>query len=92
MEQLPLSPSYATWLLGQSVAVVVLALWVISLLRLLKQSSRQNLHLQTRNGELCDSLVELVQSRSQERSDATTSEVQTVLESLERVLQPKRSG
>lgn len=99
MLPIPASPSYATWLLGQSVAVVVLVAWVISLLRQnrgltqqLKLQSADNQRLQTRNEELSDSLVELVRSRSQELLDATESRMHNVLARLENALTTKRSG
>jgi ABC-type transport system involved in cytochrome bd biosynthesis fused ATPase/permease subunit len=89
MDQLPLSPTYATWLLGQSVAVVLLVAWVISLHRALKRSYDSSQRLQTRNDRLSDSLADLVRSTSQERVEARESELRTVLESLEQALLSK---
>lgn len=94
MDQLPLpaSPTYATWLIGQSVAVVLLVFWVISLLRQSKRQSDENRSLRTRNDALSDSLVELVQSRSQELLAASESRTRSVLEKLESALTTKRGG
>lgn len=90
MDWLPVSPSYVTWLLGQSVAVVVLVVWVVSLLRSSRRLSEQNQALVSRNAALCDSLVEVVQSHSQERAATQESTLRTVLGSLESALLNKR--
>lgn len=92
MDQLPASPSYVTWLLGQSVAVVVLVAWVVTLIRQSKRLSEDNRRLQSRNDELSDSLVDLVQSKSQELLDANERRLSLVLEKLENALFGKRSG
>lgn len=99
MDHIPASPSYVTWLLGQSLAVVVLVLWVLTLLRTarnmdrhLKRSSEINQQLASRNAELSDSLVELVQSTSRERADSRESDLRTTLDSLESALLNKRRG
>lgn len=92
MDQLPASPSYVTWLLGQSVAVVVLVAWVVTLIRQSKRLSEDNRRLQSRNDELSDSLVDLVQSKSQELLDANERRLSLVLEKLENALFSKRSG
>jgi hypothetical protein len=89
MDWLPASPSYVTWLLGQSVAVVVLVAWVVSLHRSSRRQSDENRALVTRNAELCDSLVELVQSHSQERAATRDTTLREVLRSLESALLSK---
>lgn len=86
------SPSYVTWLLGQSVAVVLLVGWVWMLYRMLKKSSATNLDLQTRNEKLSASLVEMLQSGSRERAALQDSYLKTVLDSFEKALQSKRGG
>lgn len=86
MDQLPASPTYVTWLLGQSVAVVLLIAWVISLHRHLRTSSAEKLALQTRNEKLSDSLVAIVRSSSQERVAARETTLNDALELLEKAL------
>jgi len=92
MDQLLTSPSYVTWLLGQSVAVVLLVAWIFSLHRMLKRSSEQNQALQTRNEELCASLAAIVQSSSQERAQNHESRLTTMLDAFESALQNRLHG
>jgi ABC-type transport system involved in cytochrome bd biosynthesis fused ATPase/permease subunit len=87
---LPNSPTYVTWLLGQSVAVVLLVAWVISLNRMLKRSYEVNRDLQTKNGELSVSLVEVVQSSSRERVTNQELNLRTVLDAFESALQHRQ--
>lgn len=81
------SPTYLTWLFGQSVAVVILVLWIWSLHRQLKTSAREKLALQKRNDELSDSLVGVLQESSRERAERRESMLQTLLESIEKSLE-----
>ncbi len=92
MDQLLTSPSYVTWLLGQSVAVVLLVAWIFSLHRMLKRSSEQNQALQMRNDELCASLAAVVQSSSQERAQNHESRLTTMLDAFESALQNRLHG
>lgn len=89
MDNIPVSPSYVTWLLGQSVAVVILVAWVWSLTRSLKHSSEANQALQQRNSELVVSLVEVVGSASRERASNNELNLKTVLDSFEKALHTK---
>ncbi len=89
MDGLPDSPTYVTWLLGQSVAVVIQALWVMSLIREKKRSSVDYQALLKRNGELASSLVEVVVSQSQERASENELNIKSVLDAFERALQHK---
>ncbi len=92
MGELLESPSYLTWLLGQSVAVVILIAWVITLIRNSRRSSNENQALRERNERLADSLVAVVQSNSRERADERERTLRSTLESLERALLTKRDG
>ena len=85
------SPSFVTWLLGQSVAVVLLVAWILSLHRQLKRSSEANQALQKRNEQLSDSLVAIVQSNSRERSEEVGSHLKSVLDAFESALNDKLS-
>lgn len=89
MEHLQDSQSYLTWLLGQSVAVVILSTWVVSLHRSLKTSLQANQQLQLRNSELASSLVEVVVSSSHERASNNELNLKTVLDSFETALHHK---
>lgn len=89
---MPLSATYVTWLLGQSVAVVILAAWVYSIHRLLRKSLQANLDLQTRNEKLSASLVEQLLSSSREREELQGSYLQTVLDAFEKASQSRRAG
>ena len=89
---MPLSATYVTWLLGQSVAVVILAAWVYSIHRLLRKSLQANLDLQTRNEKLSASLVEQLLSSSREREALQGSYLQTVLDAFETASQSRRAG
>lgn len=89
MEHLQDSQSYLTWLLGQSVAVVLLAAWVTSLHRQLKKSFETNQDLHQRNSELVSSLVDVVQSSSQERAQEKELNLRTVLDAFEKALHHK---
>lgn len=84
----PSSPTYLTWLLGQSVAVVILVLWIVSLHRQLKASGKEKTALQKRNDELSDSLVGVLQESSRERAERRTNMLQTLLEAIEKSLGP----
>lgn len=92
MDQLLTSPSYVTWLLGQSVAVVLLVAWIVSLHRLLKRSSVANQGLQTKNEQLSASLVAIIQSSSQERAASHESSMKMMLDAFENALQNKLDG
>ncbi len=92
MDQLLTSPSYVTWLLGQSVAVVLLVLWVISLHRMLKRSSETMRDLQTKNEQLSASLVAIMQSNLHERTVSLESSMKTMLDAFENALQNKLDG
>lgn len=89
MEHLQDSQSYVTWLLGQSVAVVILVAWVVSVTRSLKHSSEANQALQLRNSELAASLVDVVVSASRERASNNELNLKTVLDSFESALHTK---
>lgn len=84
----PSSPSYLTWLFGQSAVVVVLLLWIWSLHRQLKSSAKEKTALQKRNDELSDSLVGVLQESSRERAERRTNMLQTLLEAIEKSLGP----
>ena len=93
----PLWASFGTWLLGQAPAMVVFGLWVASLHRLLKKSSERILQLEKRSDALSASLVEVVQSSSQERVERATNQMlsnegllRTTLTSLESALLAKQ--
>jgi ABC-type transport system involved in cytochrome bd biosynthesis fused ATPase/permease subunit len=92
MDQLLTAPSYVTWLLGQSVAVVLLVAWVVSLHRMLKRSSEANQALVERNAQLSVSLAEVVQSSSRERVANQELNLRTVLDAFESALQHKQDG
>ncbi len=85
------SPSFVTWLLGQSVAVVVLTLWIVSLHRMLKRSSARNVVSEARNAQLSDSLTAIVQSHSRELLASRESNLRTVLDAFEKGLENKPS-
>ena len=89
MNSFPDSPTYITWLLGQSVAVVILAAWVWSLIRSLRHSSRANEALQQRNSELAASLVDVVVSASRERASNNELNLKSVLDVFEQTLHAK---
>lgn len=87
-----LSPSYATWLLGQSVAVVLLVVWVYDTRKMLKRSLQENRDLQIRNEKLSASLVEMLHASSREREVLQDSFLRTMLDSFENALHSKRGG
>ena len=89
VDQFLSSPSFVTWLLGQSIAVVLLLLWVVSLQRALKRSYVLLAGLQVRNGELSASLVEIVQSNSHELAETHESTLKAVLDIFEKGLQSR---
>lgn len=89
LSQILASPSFVTWLLGQSVAVVLLVAWIVSLHRMLKRSYAKNEALQKRNEELSDSLTDVVQSSWRERSVEQEANLKTVLDAFETALQNK---
>lgn len=92
MSQFLSSPSFVTWLLGQSVAVVVLVTWIISLHRMLKRSSERNKALEVRNEALSDSLTVIVQSNSRELLASRETNLKTVLDAFEKGLENRLSG
>lgn len=89
MEHLPESPSYLTWVLGQSGMVIVLVAWVWSLRQNLNRSFQANEALQQRNSELASSLVEVVVSSSRERASNNEGNLKAILDSFESALHHK---
>jgi len=90
---LPALPAtYLTWLLGQSVAVVILAMWVISLQREKRRISTENSierkALQERSDALSDSLVDVLRSSSQERAERRGATLTNVIEAIEKKFGP----
>lgn len=83
------SPSFLTWVLGQSGMVVILAAWVWSLHRSLRTSLQANQALQLRNSELASSLVDCVVSSSRERASNNEQNLKAVLDSFESALHHK---
>lgn len=92
MDLTALPATYLTWLLGQSVAVVILAMWILSLQREKKristESSRERRALQQRNDELSDSLVDVLRSSSQERAERRAATLTNVIEAIEKKFGP----
>jgi hypothetical protein len=88
---LPALPTtYLTWLLGQSVAVVILLTWIWTLHRREKhrerQSSEEMTALRKRNDELSDSLVNVLLETSRERSERRESMLMAALGAIEKRL------
>ena len=85
--ELPALPTpYLTWLAGQSVAVVILLLWIWSLHRREKRMTSDIEACRRRNDELSDRLVETLLETSQERSERRESILRAALEAIEKRL------
>lgn len=84
---LPALPTpYSTWLAGQSVAVVILLLWIWSLHRREKRMHSTLEASRKRNDELSDRLVETLLEASRERSERRESIMRAALEAIEKRL------